>query len=315
MVSNGSMWTVPDFRGKAQGDAGARRQADRDRSAAHRDRRARRPAPVHPARAAMRSCCSASSHTLFAERARAARPARDARRRASTTLAAAVAEFSPERVAARCGIAAADDPRARAHSSPTTERAAVYGRIGTCTQEYGTLASWLVDVDQRADRPPRRAGRRDVPEGGGVRGEHARHAGPRQGHRDRPAARAACRGAPEVFGEFPMGCLAEEIETPGDGQIRALDHGRRATRCCRRRTGRGSPRRSTQLELMVSVDIYLNETTRHADVILPGLLAARGRALRRRVPAARVAQHRALQPAGAVARRPAIPPSGRSCCG
>jgi anaerobic selenocysteine-containing dehydrogenase len=77
------------------------------------------------------------------------------------------------------------------------------------------------------------------------------------------------RGLPETFGELPVACLAEEIETPGEGQVRALV------------TYAGNPARSTpnsgrleraldQLDYMVSVDIYLNETTRHADVILPG---------------------------------------------
>ena len=76
------------------------------------------------------------------------------------------------------------------------------------------------------------------------------------------------RGAPEVFGELPVACLAEEIETPGDGQVRALI------------TIAGNPVVSTPnagrlgaaldaLDFMVSVDIYLNETTRRADVILP----------------------------------------------
>src|SRR5204862_4529384 len=78
------------------------------------------------------------------------------------------------------------------------------------------------------------------------------------------------RGAPEVFGEFPCACLAEEIETPGEGQVRALV------------TIAGNPAVSTPnaarlaralatLDFMVSVDLYLNETTRHADVVLPGL--------------------------------------------
>jgi anaerobic selenocysteine-containing dehydrogenase len=78
------------------------------------------------------------------------------------------------------------------------------------------------------------------------------------------------RGVPEVFGELPAACLAEEIETPGDGQVRALV------------TVAGNPVVSTPnggrldralaaLEFMVSLDIYVNETTRHADVILPGL--------------------------------------------
>ena len=81
---------------------------------------------------------------------------------------------------------------------------------------------------------------------------------------------AVCVALPEVMGELPCACLAEEIETPGDGQIRALI------------TIAGNPVLSTpngarlaraleSLECMISLDIYLNETTRHADVILPGL--------------------------------------------
>jgi anaerobic selenocysteine-containing dehydrogenase len=73
-----------------------------------------------------------------------------------------------------------------------------------------------------------------------------------------------------VYGEFPCACLAEEIETPGDGQIRALI------------TVAGNPVLSTpngarlaralaSLDFMVSLDIYVNETSRHADVVLPGL--------------------------------------------
>src|SRR5262249_50470309 len=72
----------------------------------------------------------------------------------------------------------------------------------------------------------------------------------------------------EIFGELPAACLAEEIQTPGEGQIRALI------------TISGNPAVSTpnsarlgdalgQLDFMVSLDVYLNETTRHADVILP----------------------------------------------
>ena len=77
------------------------------------------------------------------------------------------------------------------------------------------------------------------------------------------------RGLPEYFGELPVVCLAEEIETPGEGQVRALI------------TIAGNPGLSTPnsgrlsralegLELMVSLDVYVNETSRHADVILPG---------------------------------------------
>jgi anaerobic selenocysteine-containing dehydrogenase len=77
-------------------------------------------------------------------------------------------------------------------------------------------------------------------------------------------------GAPEVFGELPMTCLAEEIETPGDGQIRALITV--ATNpVLSAPDGPRLARALEQLDFMVSLDIYLNETTRHADVILPGL--------------------------------------------
>ena len=83
--------------------------------------------------------------------------------------------------------------------------------------------------------------------------------------------RSRVSDAPEVYGELPMTCLAEEIETPGEGQVRAL------------LTVAGNPVLSAPngprlaaaletLEFMVSVDVYVNETTRHADVILPGLL-------------------------------------------
>jgi anaerobic selenocysteine-containing dehydrogenase len=73
-----------------------------------------------------------------------------------------------------------------------------------------------------------------------------------------------------VFGELPMGCLAEEIETPGEGQVRALISiaGNPVL------SAPNGPRIAAalaKLDLMVSVDIYLNETTRHAHVILPGL--------------------------------------------
>ena len=81
---------------------------------------------------------------------------------------------------------------------------------------------------------------------------------------------ARVSGAPEVYGELPITCLAEEIETPGEGQIRALITV--ATNPVL--SSPNGPRLSAaleQLDFMLSLDIYLNETTRHADVILPGL--------------------------------------------
>lgn len=185
-------------------------------------------------------------------------------------LAAAAACWTPERVAATCGIEA-DAIRRMAHEVAAAPTAAVYGRIGTCNQEFGTLASWLVDVVNlltgNFDRP-----------GGLMFGNPVAwgvNSLPLPDFADgvtfgRWSSRV--RGTPEVLGQVPLSCLAEEIATPGEGQVRALV------------TIAGNPVISApdagrldealpHLDAMISVDNWLNETTRHADVILPGLSA------------------------------------------
>ncbi len=177
-------------------------------------------------------------------------------------------DFTPEAVAPRCGIEAGVIRRL-ARELAGARCAAVYARIGTCTQEFGTLASWLVDVVNvltgQLDRVGGAMFTKPATGSGNTRGTPGRGKGVRFGRR---ASRV--RGAPEVYGELPAACLAEEIETPGEGRIRALV------------TIAGNPALSTPngarleralgaLDFMVSLDIYLNETTRHADVILPGL--------------------------------------------
>jgi len=175
-------------------------------------------------------------------------------------------DFAPGPVADVTGIPASTIERV-ARELAGAPRAAVYGRIGTCTQEFGTLASWLVDVLNAL------TGNLDR-EGGAMFARAAAGAsntmGP--GRRGRGFAsgrwQSRVRGAPEVFGELPVACLAEEIDTPGDGQVRALI------------TVAGNPVLSTPdgasldralegLDFMLSLDIYVNETTRHADVVLP----------------------------------------------
>jgi len=174
--------------------------------------------------------------------------------------------FSPAVVAPVCGVDA-DTIRRIAIELCAAPRAAVYGRIGTCTQDFGTLTSWLVDVvnvmSGNLDRPG--GAMFTLPAAGSATSGPA--AGERLGVRlGRRTSRV--RGAPEAYGEYPAACMAEEIETPGEGQIRALV------------TVAGNPVLSTpdgpaldralaSLDFMVSVDIYRNETTRHADVILP----------------------------------------------
>jgi anaerobic selenocysteine-containing dehydrogenase len=174
----------------------------------------------------------------------------------------AVAPFSPEAAAACSGIDA-ETIRRLAREFAAAERAACYGRIGTTCQEFGTIASWAVDVVNvlggKLDRP------------GGAMFTRAAAGADGAGRAKRAKVhrwRSRVRDLPEIFGEFPVATLAEEIEAPGEGQVRALV------------TVAGNPVLSTpngarleralaSLEFMVSVDFYINETTRHADVILP----------------------------------------------
>jgi anaerobic selenocysteine-containing dehydrogenase len=174
--------------------------------------------------------------------------------------------FAPEAVADVTGIAAAD-LRRLARELAAAPTAAVYGRIGTTTQTFGTTASWLVDVlnalNGNLDRPGGAMWTKAAAGASNTKGPGGRGRGARFG---RWASRV--RGLPEVFGELPVATLSDEIETPGEGQVHALI------------TLAGNPCVSTpnagrltgaldRLEFMVSVDIYINETTRHADVILP----------------------------------------------
>ena len=205
-------------------------------------------------------------HVLFAEGLVRLGPARGMRG-LDELRATRRARARPSAPRAATGIARRATSASSRARSPTTPRAVLYGRVGVCTQEFGGLAAWLVLRDQRADRPPRRAGRPDVHDAGGrsacrSRAGSASTAGSRAGA-------AACRGLPEFGGELPVAALAEEIETPGDGQIRALI------------TSAGNPVLSTPngaaprararsgSTSWSSIDPYLNETTRHAHVILP----------------------------------------------
>lgn len=179
-------------------------------------------------------------------------------------VVAALAEFTPESVAAATGVDA-ETTRRLAAELAGAERAVTYGRIGTTTTTFGTLASWLIDVINLA------TGNLDEP-GGAMFPTAA--TGPAT--KATPGGRGFATGRwesrvnsrSEVLGEYPVADLPEEILTEGDGQIRALV------------TVAGNPARScpdsdrieealASLEFMVSVDIYLNETTRFANVILP----------------------------------------------
>jgi anaerobic selenocysteine-containing dehydrogenase len=170
-------------------------------------------------------------------------------------------QFSPEAVTEISAVAP-QSIRSLARDLAGAQSAAVYGRMGTCATAHGTVTNWLIQVVNiltgNLDRPggamfPRNPIRPDY----------------------RPAPRfsmgrwhSRVRHLPEVAGEYPVATLADEIETPGAGQVRALI------------TYAGNPVLSTpngarldrvlrDLSFMVSIDPYLNETTSHADVILP----------------------------------------------
>lgn len=204
-------------------------------------------------------------HTLFKEGLVA--PGRLAEYTTGIDEVRALAEpFSPERVADTCGIPA-PAIRSITRELAAAPHAVVYGRIGTCTQAFGTLASWLIDVVNVLTGNLDREGGAMFPRA--AAGARNTNGTPGKGRGMRFGRwKSRVRGLPEFFGELPVACLAEEIETPGNGQVRAL------------LTIAGNPALSTpdsqrlsqaldQLSFMVSVDIYLNETTRHANVILP----------------------------------------------
>jgi anaerobic selenocysteine-containing dehydrogenase len=264
MASNGSLWTVPDFRGKAKAlraRGGKLVVVDprRTETAALADEHhfIRPGADVF--------LLLGMVHTLFDESL--VRLGRIGPFVAGVdAVQSAVQPFSPEAVAGRCGIAA-QDIRRLARDLAAAPRAAVYGRIGTCTQEYGTLTSWLVDVVNILTGHLDEAGGAMFPKAAAFAQNTSGTPGSGRGivtgrHKSRVS------GAPEVFGEFPMTCLAEEIETPGQGQVRALI----TIASNPVLSSPNGPRLAAALDgldFMVSMDIYLNETSRHADVILP----------------------------------------------
>ena len=171
--------------------------------------------------------------------------------------------FTPECVAASTGVAPEVIRRiAREFSAARTS--AAYSRVGVCNNEHGTLATMATDLVNLV------AGR--VGEiGGAMFPTPVFDARPllkltnADGH---ARWHSRVRGLPETFGDLPAAILAEEIETPGKGQVRALvnyagnpvlstPNGPRLTRAL------------GQLEFMIAIDLYINETTRFADVILP----------------------------------------------
>ncbi|HET9996790.1 MAG TPA: molybdopterin-dependent oxidoreductase [Nocardioides sp.] len=177
-----------------------------------------------------------------------------------------VEPFTPE-VAERVSGIGADDVRRLARELATAQGGAAYGRIGVSTTGFGSLAQWGIQCLNIL------TGHFDQP-GGVLFTEPAidfvarRFVGPVIGRGHYDLWRSRVRGIPEYGGELPAAVMREEIETPGEGRIHAM------------LTIAGNPELSTpdgkrlgeafdSLDFMAAIDIYVNETTRHADVILP----------------------------------------------
>ena len=174
--------------------------------------------------------------------------------------------FTPEAVAPVTGI----DPeaiRTLARELATAPRAVCYGRIGLCTQEFGTLASWLVDVVNLLTGNLDRAGGAMFPRPATGQTEPQLWDGSALLY---GRWRSRVRGFPEFEGQLPVALMAEEMEAASAGEDRA----RGLLTVCGNPVlsspnGARLSRALEGLEFMVSIDIYLNETTRHADLVLP----------------------------------------------
>jgi anaerobic selenocysteine-containing dehydrogenase len=268
LESNGSLCTAPDFPGKlkalrARGGTLTVIDPRRTRTAKLADRHV----AIRPGTDAL--LLAAMVHVLFQERLTDLGALTD-HVEGVEEVAGAVREFTPEAVADACDVPA-EDIRAMARELAAAPTAAVYGRIGSCTVPFGTLGSWLVDVlnilTGNLDRP-----------GGALFPLAATDRAPRPAGPGRGFAlgrwRSRVSGHPEAKGELPLAALAEEIDTPGGsgaadaGPIRAVI-AIAANPVLSAPDGDRLDKALESLDFMVSVDPYLNETSRHADVVLP----------------------------------------------
>ena len=172
----------------------------------------------------------------------------------------AIAPFTAEAMSARCGVPASEI-RQLARDFAAAESAVCYGRMGVSTQAYGSLCHWLIQLINLV------TGNLDSV-GGALCTSPAVDlvASTSGGHFNVWQSRVS--GLPEYGGELPVAALAEEMLTPGEGQIKALISVA-GNPVLSTPNGRQLEQALDGLEFMVSVDLYINETTRHADLILP----------------------------------------------
>jgi anaerobic selenocysteine-containing dehydrogenase len=264
-MSNGSLCTAPDYPGRiqairARGGKVVVVDPRRSKTAENSDEWV----SIRPGTDGL--FMAALAHVMFAEGIAKVEPRIASHMNGLDEFRTAVQPFTPERVTAATGVPADTIVRI-AREMCAAPTCAVYGRIGVNTVEFGSTNAWLVNalsiITGNFDK--RGGDMFTTPAAGGAstRGTAGKGKGFQTGR-----GHSRVSNKPEVLGEYPVAVLAEEILTPGENQIRAAI------------TVAGNPVLSTphseqldralaDLEFMVSIDIYLNETTRHADVILP----------------------------------------------
>ena len=264
-MSNGSLCTAPDYPGRlqairARGGKVVVVDPRRTKTAENSDEWV----SIRPGTDGL--FMAALANVMFAEGLAKVEPRIGSQMNGLEEFRAAVVPFTPEKVATATGVSA-DTISRIAREMCAAPTCAVYGRIGVNTVEFGATNAWLVNalsiITGNFDK--RGGDMFTTPAAGSAttRGTAGKGKGFQTGR-----GHSRVSNKPEVLGEYPVAVLAEEILTPGQNQIRAAI------------TVAGNPVLSTphsvqldkafeELEFMVSIDIYLNETTRHANVILP----------------------------------------------
>ena len=178
----------------------------------------------------------------------------------ASDLAAYFEPWTPQRASKHCGIDA-QDIVALVHQFCAADAPVLYGRMGVSVQSFGTLCQYLISLFNiltgRLDRPGGLMFTRPA-------ANILKQSGP--GHLGKYTSRV--RGLPEFGGELPVATLAEEILTPGDQQIRAMLL-MAGNPVISTPNGQQLDQAFAQLDFMVSIDFYINESNRHADIILP----------------------------------------------
>ncbi len=256
MVSNGSLWAAPNLPARLKA---LRRRGGKVVVA---DPRRTRTAEFADEHLAVRPGTDpvlllAIVHTLLAENLATVTLDADG----VDELRELSAEFTPEYAEGVCGVPAGDIARL-ARELAAAPTAAVYSRMGASTVEFGTLAQWLVEVINVLTGNLDRAG-------GTMFAKPATLEVYRTGQPFQAGQwHSRVRGLPETLGELPAATLADEIETPGEGQVKALVS-IASNQVLSAPNGPRLDRAFADLDFMVCVDPYLNETTKHAHVILP----------------------------------------------